>query len=298
MGKNKTEKIHKKRPPCDSTQIERKYMDVAYYTDSQSQKMDIYIPNEGQGPFPLIVYIHGGAFKGGDKGDFQVQPYFQAVKKGYAVASINYRLSGEAIFPAAVRDCKAAIRFLKAHAAEYSVDPDRIAAAGGSAGANLTCMICASAGRPELEDLNMGNAGFDSSVQCGVSWFAPTDFLLMEKQLAESGFLSDGHDDSDSPESEYMGGHITEMDPEYVEKGNPMTYVTSSISPLLLQHGRKDHSVPYQQSAMLAEKIREAAGGEKVIFEILEDADHGDPLFETSENMERVISFLDKHLKK
>jgi len=101
---------------ANTDNIKRKWLDVAYATKSQAQKLDIYIPDEGEGPFPVILSIHGGAFKSGDKGDGQVIPMLEGIKRGYAVVSINYRLSGEAIFPAQIYDVKAAVRWIRANA--------------------------------------------------------------------------------------------------------------------------------------------------------------------------------------
>jgi acetyl esterase/lipase len=212
---------------------------------------------------------------------------------GYAVASINYRLSGEALFPAGIKDVKAAIRFLRANAEKYHLDSKRFIAAGGSSGANYTCMICTTGNRPELEDLSQGNADYSSAVQAGVSWFAPTDFSKMDEQLTANGLAQFAdHNFADSPESRYLGGQITTLPNEKIQEANPMTYVHPGMPPLFLQHGRKDHLVPWQQSALLAEKIAAVAGESKVHFEILEQADHADPLFETDVNMAKVFEFI------
>ena len=140
-------------PAADTAHIERKMFDLAYATLSPAQTLDIYWPAEGNGPFPVIVAIHGGAFMGGDKRDEQLTPMLEGLKRGYVVASINYRLSGEASFPALVHDVKAAIRWLRSQAATLLVDPQRMAAWGGSAGGYLSLMAGVSAGVPELDDL-------------------------------------------------------------------------------------------------------------------------------------------------
>ncbi|GHT57199.1 alpha/beta hydrolase [Spirochaetia bacterium] len=282
----------------DNSWVTRKYLDVAYARESNAQKLDLYLPETGGGPFPTIVFIHGGAFMMCDKADNQVRPYLKkGLELGYAVASLNYRLSGEALFPAGIKDVKAAIRFLRANAAKYHLDGKKFIAAGGSSGANYTCMICVTGNRPDLEDLSQGNAEYSSAVQAGVSWFAPTDFSKMDEQLTANGLAQFAdHNFADSPESRYMGGQITTLPNEKVQAANPMTYVHPDMPPLFLQHGRKDHLVPWQQSALLAEKIEAIAGKEKVSFEILESADHGDPLFETDENMEKVFGFINRVL--
>jgi acetyl esterase/lipase len=280
----------------DHTNVKRKFLNLSYAKLSDSQKFDLYLPESGDGPFPVIVHIHGGAFKECDKADNQVRPYIRGLDMGYAVASVNYRLSGEALFPAGIFDVKAAIRFLRANAVKFNLDPERFIAAGGSSGGNYTCMICTTAHRPELEDLSQGNSEFTSEVQCGIAWFPPTDFLKMDEYLSENGLGPCDHNGSDSPESLLLGGQITKLPLEKVQAANPMTYVHAGMPPIFIEHGRKDHIVPWQQSQIFVDKVKAIAGQSKVKFEILEEADHADPLFETDENMNKVFEFINKVL--
>ncbi len=283
-------------PIIDVSHIVNKYLDIPYADRSETQKLDLCLPEEGNGPFPLLIHIHGGAFMIGDKRDIQLTPFLESLNQGYALASINYRMSGEAIFPAAVNDCKAAIRYLRANADKYNLDGLRFAAIGGSAGGNLTAMVCLTAFRPELADDSLGFSDVSCAVQAGVEWFGPTDFLKMDDQLAANGLGPCDHNEADSPESRYMGGQITLLDPAWVKKANPMTYISEDMPPLFIEHGRKDHLVPYQQSQIFAEMIEKKLGKMRVWFETLEEADHADPLFETPENMEKVFLFLSLHL--
>jgi acetyl esterase/lipase len=283
-------------PPADVSRIRRKWLDLPYANISKSQMLDIYLPEEGDGPFPVVLHIHGGAFAMGDKRDMPVTSYFHGLKRGYAVVSVNYRLSGEAIFPAGLQDLKASIRWLRANQEYYHLDGNRIAACGGSAGGNYAAMLCLTPGVPELDDLSLGNHGYPCDVQVAVDMFGPTDFLKMDEQLAESGFGPSDHSEADSPESRYMGAKITEI-PSKVQLANPMTYVHKDMPPILIQHGRNDHLVPVQQSIIFVQRLEKYVSHDQFEFDILENADHGDPLFETEENMSRVFSFLDKHLK-
>lgn len=276
--------------------IRRKWLDVPYADQSPAQQMDLFLPDEGEGPFPLIVHIHGGAFRAGDKRDFQVSPWLEGLKRGFAVASINYRMSGEAIFPAAVIDCKAAIRFLRGNARQYTLDPSRVAVVGGSAGGNLAEMVAVSSGIAELTDPGLGWADESESVQACISWFGPTDFLQMDRQLAAAGLGPCDHDAPDSPESEYMGGQITILDPAWVQRANPITYISDNLPPLYLQHGSHDHLVPMMQSRIFAEAIETKLGAERVRFEILAGADHGGPEFIAAENMDKMFNFLERYL--
>jgi acetyl esterase/lipase len=280
--------------------IQRKLFDLPYATLSPAQKLDTYWPAEGDGPFPVIVSIHGGAFMFGDKRDHQLVPMLAGLARGYAVVGVNYRMSGEATFPALVHDVKAAIRWVRANAGTYQFDPDRIAAWGGSAGGYLSLMLGISAGVPELEDLTLGNPDQPSNVQAVVDWFGPTDFLKMDEQLAASGLTPlDGmeHNGANSPESLLLGGKITEI-PDKVEAANPETYVNERAVPMLIQHGTQDPVVPVQQSIQIAAKLKQAIGGKKVVLELLEGAGHGGPQFETSENVSRVLDFLDETLSR
>jgi len=287
-------------PPADVSHIRRKWLDLPYAGVSPAQKLDIYLPDEGDGPFPVIVSIHGGAFMGCDKADMQVLPMLEGLKRGYAVVAINYRLSGEARFPALVHDAKAAIRWIRANAPRYHFDPERIAAWGGSAGGYLAAMLGTSAGVPALEDLSLGNPDYPSHIQAVVDWFGPTDFLKMDEQLAESGFPplpGMEHSGANSPESLLLGQKITEI-PELVRAANPETYIRPNAPPFLLQHGTKDAVVPVQQSIGFAAKLRAALGPHRVTLELFEGAEHADPRFEAPENVDRVLRFLDEHLKR
>jgi acetyl esterase/lipase len=289
--------IQDEPPAANTDHIKRKFLDIPYASLSQAQKLDIYLP--GEGPFPVIVYIHGGAFMGGDKADVLVLPSLQGLKRGYAVVSINYRLSGEARFPALVHDAKAAIRWIRANAQTYHFDPSRIAAWGGSAGGYLALMLGTSAGVDKLEDLNMGNPDQPSTVQAVVDWYGPSDFLKMDEQLEESGLRplpGTEHSGANSPESLLLGHKITEI-PEQVRAANPLTYIQGKAPPFLLQHGTRDATVPVQQSVVMADGLKAVLGNNMVTLELLEEAGHGDKRFETPENVDRVLDFLDKHLK-
>jgi acetyl esterase/lipase len=286
-------------PPASVDHIRRKYLDVPYASLSPSQKLDIYLPETGDGPFPVILSIHGGAFMGCDKSDAQVMPMLEGLKRNYAVVAINYRLSWEAIFPALVQDAKAAVRWIRAQAGKYPFDPERIAAWGGSAGGYQSLMLGSSAGISGLEDLSLGYPQQRCDVQAVVSWYGPTDFLMMDEQLAASGMLPPPgfrHNESNSPESLLLGQTITEI-PEQVEAAIPETYIHPGVPPFLLQHGTKDAVVPVQQSIEFAAKLKHVPGDIEVVLELLEGAEHADIAFETVENVKKVLDFLDRHLK-
>jgi acetyl esterase/lipase len=285
-------------PMMDTSIYKRKWLDVPYAHQSPTQCLDIYLPDEGEGPLPVIAVIHGGAWMMGNKRDIQQLPMLESLKRGYAVVCIEYRLSSEAKFPAQIYDCKAAIRFIRGNAEKYRFDPNRIAAWGGSAGGHLSALVGTSAGVKDLEDLTMGNPDQDSSVQAVVDWFGPTEnFLKMDAELKASGLGIPDHSLPESPESQLFGRLITDV-PELVRWASPMTYVTAKTPPFLIQHGLLDQLVPVEQSIHFAEAIEKVAGKDRVTLELLPGVYHADPAFETPENTERVLNFLDSVLKK
>jgi acetyl esterase/lipase len=280
-----------------ATKAQPRYRDLAYATLSPSQKLDLYFPN-GNGPFPLVLMVHGGAFMFGDKADDPSKPGTDdLLEHGFAVANVNYRLSGEAKAPAQIQDVKAAVRWLRAHAKEFSLNPDKIGAWGASAGANLAALLGTALDVPALEGIELGNPEVSSRVQAVVDWFGPTDFLQMDRQLIELGFPP-SHDDPDSPESLLVGAPIQNR-PDLVKIVNPITYVTSEAAPFFIEHGTSDSTVPYLQSKILSDALVAAGGAERVTFVPLEGAVHGGgPQFWSPENIARVLGFLDHHLQK
>jgi acetyl esterase/lipase len=282
----------------DASSIENKHLDVEYAGPWSAQKLDIYLPNEGEGPFPVIVAIHGGGFMRGDKTGPDIAPMLEGVNRGYAVVSVNYRLSGEAIFPAAISDVKAAIRYVKANAEEYNLDPEKVAAWGGSAGGNLAALAGTSGDVDSLNGRHTENLEYSSEVQAVVDWYGQIDFLKLDEQFAESGITPKmGERNRDeSPESKYIGDNITE-NPEKVEKANPTTYITENDPAFFIQHGMADPNVPTQQSIDFAEKLTAVLGEDKVELTLLEDAVHGGEPFNSEENLEEVFGFLDRELK-
>lgn len=279
----------------DVSDIKNKVLDIPYANLSEAQKLDIYLPDQLYGSVPVIVSIHGGAFMMGDKRDGQIIPMLEGLKRGYAVVGVNYRMSGEAKFPANIHDIKAAIRWIRANAAKYHLNPDKIAVWGGSAGGNLSALAGTSGGVEELEDLALGNETFSSKVQAVVDWFGPTNFLKMDEQLRKTGNGIPDHSNADSPESKVLGAKITEI-PRSVKKANPETYITGDDPAFLIQHGTKDGTVPTQQSEEFYDKLIKVLGAEKVTITLFQGEGHGGPQFEDPKNIDFVFRFLDKQL--
>jgi acetyl esterase/lipase len=240
------------------------HRDVAYVPGGhERQRLDLYVPAGGAN-LPLIINVHGGAFRMGSKEDGVPVEY---LTEGYAVASINYRLSQHATFPAQIEDCKAAVRWLRANAGEYGLDPDRFAAWGASAGGHLAAMLGTTSDTPEFA---VGpNLDASSRVQAVVDYFGPTDFLQMDAHRLPNGQV---HDGADSPESRLVGGAIQE-NRERTVRANPITYVTAGDPPFLICHGDQDPLVPHHQSELLKAALEQA--GVPVTFYTVRGAGHG-----------------------
>ena len=257
------------------------HANLAYANSSDSQVLDLWLPENSGDTTPLVIYIHGGAFKSGDKGMVggKVQPLLDA---GFAVASLNYRLSGEALFPAGAQDVKAAVRWLRANADSYGLDPDNFAAWGESAGGNLVSLIGTTGDQSTvLDDPELGNADVSSAVQAVVHWYGPTDFLQMDTQAAAGGGCAtpESHDPASSPESAWMGAAIQTV-PETVQQANPIAYIATAgeLPAFSIAHGDADCNVPYQQSQILADALVDA--GADAELTILPGAAHADAQFD------------------
>lgn len=271
------------------------FADVTYASASPSQKLDLYLP-QGAGPHPVVVFIHGGAFKFGDKAGMGANfshDVTAANAAGIALASINYRMSGEARFPAAVQDARAAVRFLRANAARYHLDPARIALWGQSAGGNIALMAGLSSGDARFDLPGSRLNAVPDRVNAVVSMYGPTQFLRMDEQLKVLGCPASmqNHNAADSPESLYLGAQITRI-PDAVAASSPLTHVSPAMPPLLLQHGTADCIVPMLQSRILAERVNAAAGPRRATLEIREGADHADSAFDSMGNLAHVMAFL------
>lgn len=260
------------------------HRDIAYVTDGhERQKLDLYIPDEGDN-LPLIIWVHGGAWLGGNKERYGPMEY---LKSGYAGASLNYRLSQHAIFPAQIEDVKAAVRWLRANAETYRIDPNRFAAWGSSAGGHLVAMLGTTG---DIAEFEVGeNLEVSSRVQAVVDYFGPTDFLQMDAHRLPDGLV---HDAPDSPESKLVGGPIQEHK-DRVARANPITYVSKNDSPFLIIHGDQDKLVPYHQSVLLNDALE--AAGVSVTFYKVEGGGHG--WFRDPKVPELTKTFLEKHLK-
>lgn len=239
-------------------------------------KLDLRLPEGGPKPVPTIVAIHGGGWQNGSKNS-AANPAL--VRAGYAVASIEYRLSGEAIFPAQIQDCKAAIRWLRANAKTYGLDANRFGVTGHSAGGHLSSLVGTSAGTKAFDvgaHLDQSSAVRAVAVSSG-----PVDFLKMGTRQQQAS----------SPVSRLLGGKITEH-PDRVRTANPITYIDRKDPPFLLMHGTQDPVVPQSQATLLHDALKRV--GIPVELRLIEGGGHmiGGP-----DVSGWTIAFFDRHLR-
>jgi acetyl esterase/lipase len=262
--------------------------DIPYAgTDHPRQQLDLFLPKQPKvDSLPLVVFIHGGAWLSGNKaaGAGVVLPYVRTGE--WAGASLGYRLSGDATWPAQIHDCKAAIRWLRSHAKEHGIDPERIAVIGSSAGGHLAAMLGTSADCAALEGGLGEHGGVSSRVTCVVDFFGPANLLTM------GDFPSDiDHNAADSAESRLLGGAVQEH-ADRAREASPQTHITGDDAPFLILHGSDDAIVPFDQSVRFDEALR-AAGGDSLLITI-EGGGHGG--FDGPETHARVRAFLERHL--
>ena len=226
--------------------------------------LDLYWPETVVAPAPLIIWVHGGAWRGGNKN--RPGPTLPFLDKGYAVASVGYRLSQEAIFPAQIQDCKAAVRWLRANAGRYNLNPERFGAWGSSAGGHLVALLGTAGNVSDWENVGE-HRDVSSRVQAVCDWFGPTDFLRMDDVPGAIG-----HNAPNSPESQLIGAPIQE-NADKVARANPITYVTPDDPPFLIMHGTVDLTVLPNQSELLHRALQ--AKGVTATLLLIEGQGHG-----------------------
>ena len=260
------------------------HQDIAYAdTDNPRQRLDLYLPKNRRSdkPLPVVAFIHGGGWQNGDKGGGYRQIATLIESGEYAGVSIGYRLSGEAVWPAQIHDCKAAIRWIRANAKKYNLDPDKIGVTGPSAGGHLVAMLGTSGGVAELEGTLGPHKDVSSKVTCVVDQFGPTELLTM------GGW----HNNADSPESRLVGGAIQEKK-DAARNASPITYASEDDPPFLFIHGTDDPAVPFDQSKRLHAAL-EKAEVESILVPVKEGG-HGN--FGNPEVQKRMKQFFDNHL--
>ena len=264
-------------------------LDLVYArTGERELTLDLYWRVHAAAPTPVIIWVHGGAWRAGDKS--QPDAALTLLSAGYAVASVDYQLSQEALFPAQIENCKAAVRWLRANAERYNLDRQHFGAWGPSAGGHLVALLGTAHGVREWDRLG-DNQEWSSEVQAVCDWFGPTDFLRMNDA---PGAMD--HDAPDSPESQLVGGPIQE-NKDLVARANPITYITPDDPPFLIVHGDRDDLVPVNQSELLHAALQQA--GVLSTLMVIEGAGHGFSAAgqRLAEILHQVQVFFDRHLK-
>ncbi|MBI3735028.1 alpha/beta hydrolase, partial [Candidatus Sumerlaeota bacterium] len=229
------------------------YRDIEYCRYGEKPLLlDLQLPVDVVGPIPAILWIHGGGWLGGDKKQGPILPF---ISNGFALVCINHRLSTEAKFPAQIEDCKAAVRWIREHAAQWDLDPDHIGVWGYSSGGQLAALLGTSGGETHLEG-DCGDFRKSTRVQAVCVVAGPTDFLPWDEQLVQSGFRAK-EDDPASPVSMLLGGPM-QSNPELARRASPITYISHDDPPFLLIQGGMDDTVPAVQTMEFAEALARA----------------------------------------
>ncbi len=261
--------------------------DVAYVTGGhERQKLDLFVPEKGEN-LPIVVWVHGGGWVGGSK---ENPPALGFLRSGYAVASINYRFSQHAVYPAQIEDCKAAIRWLRANAAKHRINPDKIGVWGASAGGHLVALLGTTG---DVKEFDKGeHLDRSSRVQAVCDVFGPTDFLkyydYANAKLVANAVLPD---DAGSLLVRLVGGKLSEKK-DVVAKANPITYITKGDAPFLIMHGDKDPLVPLHQSEILEQALKKA--DVPVTLYVEKGSGHG---LRGPDVSKMIAAFFEKHLK-
>ena len=287
----------------DKTAIEssKYWLDVDYVGDGIiGHRLDIHLPPKGKAPFPIVVVVYGSAFfsNSSKANTFKEGIGQRLLQSGFAVVSINHRSSKDSIFPAQIQDVKAAIRFVRANAAKFSMNNAFIGIAGWSSGGHLSALTGTTntTKKDKINDLDIDIEGklgqyttTSSQVNAVVDWFGPTDFLTMDKCGSTMN-----HDDIKSPESSLIGGAIQDNKAK-TALANPITYVNKQNPPFLTFHGDKDPLVPHCQSEKLYEKLQKEGVKSELI--IVKDGGHG-PGVMIDMYYDKMIAFFKNELGK
>jgi acetyl esterase/lipase len=269
-----------KDPPIPDTVTFEKGVE---YTnpDNQHLQMNIARP-KGDGPFPAVLFIHGGGFRAGNREGYNAQ-IIRMAEKGYVAATMSYRLAPKYPFPAAIHDTKAAVRWLRANAKTYHIDPERIGTTGGSAGGHLAQFLAVTGDVKEFEG-DGGNPTQSSKVKCVVNVYGPSDFTKSYGKSVDAAEVL----------PLFLGGNLEKAHVLHI-KASPLYWVTPNAAPTLCIHGTEDKYVAFEQAEWIVDKLK-AASVEAELLK-LEGAGHGFKGKDAETAEKAMIAFFDKHLK-
>jgi len=277
--------------PCSPDALS---VETLTYTDTPREiVLDLFRPKAIAKPLALVIWIHGGGWATGTRANAEQARWLAC--NGYAVASIDYRLSDEAQFPAQIHDVKAAIRFLRANATTHQLDVNRFVAFGSSAGGHLAALAGVSGGVTSLEDPAQGNATTSSRVQAAIAWYPPTDFSAMDADIAASSACTapGRHGEATSAESKVLGCTVAEPScAAAIAAANPLSYVDAADPPFLIMQGTEDCTVAPGQSARLRDALNTTT--KCAAHRLVSGAGHGGPEWQAPEPRAEVSAFLAK----
>jgi acetyl esterase/lipase len=250
--------------------------------DNQHLQLNLARPKKGDGPFPAIVCIHGGGFRAGKREGYDGL-CLRLAQKGYVALTVSYRLAPKYPFPAAIHDVKAAVRWVRANASKYHIDPNLIGVTGGSAGGHLAQFLGVTGDVKEFEGEG-GNADQSSRVRCVVNVYGPSDFTKSYGKSVDAAEVL----------PLFLGGNLESARPQHI-RASPLNWVTPNAAPTLCIHGTEDKYVAHEQAEWLIDRLK-ACGVEAELL-TLKGAGHGfrGKDAETAENA--LIAFFDRHLK-
>jgi acetyl esterase/lipase len=251
--------------------------------DNQHLQLDMARPKNGDGPFPAIICIHGGGFRAGKREGYDTQ-CIRLAQQGFVALTVSYRLAPKYPFPAAIHDTKAAVRWVRANAAKYKIDPSRIGVTGGSAGGHLVQFLGVTGDVKEFEG-DGGNPGESSKVACVVNVYGPSDFTRSYGKSVDAAEVL----------PLFLGGNLESARKQHL-RASPLYWVTPNAAPTLCIHGTDDKFVAHEQAVWLIDKLK-AAGVEAELLTI-EGAGHGFKGKDAQTAEKAMIEFFDRQLKK
>ncbi len=266
-------------PLMDDSAYLNKITDITYGTKTDKEKLDIFYPSEGNGPWPVFMEVHGGAWYFGQKKSVEFEPFLTGLKRGFACVSVGYTLSPQGHYPLPVQEIKAAVRFLRKNAEKYRIDPNRIVLWGGSAGAHLAALAAVSCDTGYLEKDLFGNDFFSAKPNALVLWYGCFDYEKNGRLLEDWVYQN------------FFGVSDLSEIAEQLKNSSPLIHITKDTCPTLLQHGLADTIVPYQQSVGYYETLLRAGADGRCRLDLLPGCDHADTFMFSEKNIKKVFEF-------
>lgn len=276
----------------DRSRVKNTRLDISY-GPLPEHMLDLYYPETLTGPVPLIFFVHGGGWTMGSRLSGAIECILTgALERGFAVASVEYRLAPGTKFPENLYDVKTAVRWARANAAQYGFDPDRFGMVGDSAGGYFTLMVAATAGIPAMEGDKYGYAGVSSAIQAAVDYYGPVEFTRpWTEYYRQSGvkcLLLNMPGTPGMDEQEFC----TASAPSLSVLCEPLGYVTPSMPPVLILHGQQDAVVPVQHSRLMAERINQVCGDGRAKLLLYSERNHSDCEFLCAESSRVAAAFF------